>query len=216
MLRPEPGGALVAADFRLYLITDDAGRTADELAALVARGIAGGVTAVQFREKSRRGADLLAAYEAVAAACRAGAARLILNADVVPHLPAEATPPAAVHHNHRTWPADGVAGYSAHSVEECAAAYRQGAAFCTLSPIFETPSKAGLLEPTGVDVLAQVRALCPQGILVALGGIDSTNAAHCVRAGADGVAVMRAVLAADDAERAAEKLRAIVEKSLAL
>jgi thiamine-phosphate pyrophosphorylase len=58
-------------------------------------------------------------------------------------------------------------------------------------PVWATPSKADADPPIGLDGL---RAICERATVpvVAIGGIDATNAAACIRAGAAGVAVIRA------------------------
>jgi thiamine-phosphate pyrophosphorylase len=67
-----------------------------------------------------------------------------------------------------------------------------GAGYIGAGPVWATPSKADAGEPIGLDGL---REIC-QSVsvpVVAIGGIDATNAAECLRAGAAGVAVIRAV-----------------------
>ena len=60
-----------------------------------------------------------------------------------------------------------------------------------VGPVWETPSKADADPPIGLDGL---RAICAAvGVpVVAIGGIDASNAGDCIRAGAAGVAVIRA------------------------
>jgi thiamine-phosphate diphosphorylase len=81
-------------------------------------------------------------------------------------------------------------GLSAASVEEA----RDAAAvadYIGAGPVWETPSKADADPPTGLDGL---RAICDavDSPVVAIGGIDASNAAECIHAGAAGVAVIRA------------------------
>ncbi|MBK5223256.1 MAG: thiamine phosphate synthase [Acidimicrobiia bacterium] len=97
-------------------------------------------------------------------------------------------------------------GRSCHGVDELGAAARDWCDYATLSPIFATASKPGYGPPLGVDALAE--APLPT---FALGGITSANAAACVRAGAAGVAVMGAVMGADDPARAVRGLLDAIE-----
>jgi thiamine-phosphate pyrophosphorylase len=94
-------------------------------------------------------------------------------------------------------------GRSVSSVEE---ARSVEADYLGAGPVWETPSKDDAAPATGLDGL---RAICVAASVpvVAIGGIDATNAAGCIRAGAAGVAVIRA--AADPA------LRRVVDEALA-
>jgi thiamine-phosphate pyrophosphorylase len=82
-------------------------------------------------------------------------------------------------------------GISAASVEEAVAGERLGAAYVGAGPVWATPSKADADSPIGLDGLAAICAAVSIPV-VAIGGIDRTNAADCIRAGAAGVAVIRA------------------------
>jgi thiamine-phosphate pyrophosphorylase len=84
----------------------------------------------------------------------------------------------------------------AHSDEDVPLARHAGATAVFVSPIFDTPNKGAA---RGVAALARARALLPRAVrVIALGGIDATNASACYEAGADDVAVMRALLDAPD------------------
>ncbi|MEJ7622802.1 MAG: thiamine phosphate synthase [Pyrinomonadaceae bacterium] len=81
-----------------------------------------------------------------------------------------------------------VIGASVHSLEEASGAARSGADFAVLAPVFETPAKS---EPLGLDYLSSVcRELAPFPV-IALGGIDQTNARAAIAAGAAGVGGIR-------------------------
>lgn len=80
----------------------------------------------------------------------------------------------------------------AHTSEELAVAEAASATGVLVSPIFDTPGKAS----RGVSVLRAARRRAPDLTLVALGGVDADNARRCFDAGADAVAVIRAVFEA--------------------
>jgi len=82
-------------------------------------------------------------------------------------------------------------GLSAASVEEAQDAERRGAAYVGAGPVWATPSKEDADPPTGLDGLREICAAVAVPV-VAIGGIDASNAADCIRAGAAGVAVIRA------------------------
>jgi thiamine-phosphate pyrophosphorylase len=95
----------------------------------------------------------------------------------------------------------------AHDDDDIATALRDDVTAAYVSPIFETPGKG----PTrGLDAIVRARAAAPSLLLYALGGVDASNAASCVRAGADGVAVIRAVLDAPSPRDAVLALHAAV------
>jgi thiamine monophosphate synthase len=106
------------------------------------------------------------------------------------------------------WPAGatGLVGRSCHNAEELSAAAAEGAAYATLSPVFTSVSKPGYGPPLG---LSRLRDLCAATTVpvYALGGVDSRERARlCREAGAAGVAVMGAVMRADDPARVVEEL----------
>jgi thiamine-phosphate pyrophosphorylase len=82
-------------------------------------------------------------------------------------------------------------GLSATSVEEASDAEARGATYVGAGPVWATPSKTDADAPIGLDGL---RAICAAVSIpvVAIGGIDASNARACVEAGAAGVAVIRA------------------------
>jgi thiamine-phosphate pyrophosphorylase len=82
-------------------------------------------------------------------------------------------------------------GLSAASPEEARDAEARGAAYVGAGPVWATPSKADADPPIGLEGL---RAICGAVSIpvVAIGGVDATNARACVEAGAAGVAVIRA------------------------
>jgi thiamine-phosphate pyrophosphorylase len=97
-------------------------------------------------------------------------------------------------------------GLSAASVGEARAAERRGATYIGAGPVWATPSKLDADPPIGLEGLAEICAAV--GIpVVAIGGIDATNAADCIHTGAAGVAVIRAV-------RDAAALRAEIDAAL--
>ena len=83
-------------------------------------------------------------------------------------------------------------GISVAKRREAAVAEFAGATYLGAGPIWVTPSKPDAGEPIGLDGLRDI-CLSVSIPVVAIGGIDSSNAAECIRAGAAGVAVIRAV-----------------------
>jgi thiamine-phosphate diphosphorylase len=98
-------------------------------------------------------------------------------------------------------------GLSASSVDEARAAEARGAAYLGAGPVWATPSKADADPAIGLDGLREICTAVSVPV-VAIGGVDASNAGACIRAGAAGVAVIRAardaaalIAAMDDAAR---------------
>ena len=83
-------------------------------------------------------------------------------------------------------------GISARTRREAAVAEYSGATYVGAGPVWATPSKTDAGEAIGLGGLQEV-CLAVNVPVVAIGGIDSSNAAECIAAGASGVAVIRAV-----------------------
>jgi len=203
-------------DFGLYLITDRRQARGGDLLAAVERALAGGVRAVQLREKDLPGKALHAlAVEMRRLTSRYGA-KLLVNdrADVAlacradgVHLGVAAIPPAAAR---RLLGPNALIGCSTHDGAELAAAADGGADFATFGPVFSTPSKSAFGPPAGIPALR--RACLPARIPVfGLGGIGPGNVADIVSAGAAGIGVITAILGAEDPCHAAANLLARLE-----
>ena len=102
-----------------------------------------------------------------------------------------------------------IVGVSTHAVPEAVAARTDGADFVVTGPVHATPSKPGV-APMGEDGLGEV---CREAGLpvYALGGMDASNAAAAVGAGAAGVALIRSVIGADDPAAAAQAVLAAMK-----
>ena len=171
--------------------------------------LAGGVDAVQLRDRQAAGRALLDAAVVLRALTDARSATLLVNdridvtraarADGV-HLPAASFPIAVA----RTLVGPGaLVGRSTHAPDEAVAAARAGADYVILGPIFDTPSKRAFGAPLGVAAIASRRIAVP---LIAIGGISADRVALVRNAGAHGIAVVRALLDAADPQAAAQTL----------
>jgi thiamine-phosphate pyrophosphorylase len=209
---------------RLYLVTDrqaTGGRPLPAVVEAALRGIAGSglaphEVAVQLREKDLSGRALTELARALRDTTAAAGVRLFVNdridvalaagADGV-HLGGASLPPADAR---AIAPALAVA-ISAHRIDELPAASGQ-VAFAVFGPIYATPSKRRYGPPVGLAVLdAAARLGLP---LVAIGGIDSERVGEVLRAGAYGVACIRAVMAAADPTLALRALCRAIARAL--
>ena len=167
--------------------------------------VAGGATVVQLRLKGRPTAEVVAAGRSF----RELPATLVVNDDVEAALALGAD---GVHLGRtdqgaeRALSAGLILGLSAASADEAAECERRGAAYVGAGPVWATPSKPDADPPTGLEGL---RAICAAVSVpvVAIGGVDATNAGDCIRVGAAGVAVIRAA-------RDARAVRAAVDAAL--
>jgi thiamine-phosphate pyrophosphorylase len=197
----------------LYPIVDVAALGERAVGSAVAALVAGGAKVVQFRAKGlpdRRFLDLAA--EALAAARAGGAAlivndrpdvALILGADGV-HLGQDDLDPRAV----RTLlPPGTLLGLSTHTLEQLQRAAGAPVDYLAIGPVFPTRSKAAPDPVVGLEMVRKARALTT-GSLVAIGGITEENARSVVDAGADGVAVISALLSQADLAAAGRRFGA--------
>jgi len=171
----------------------------------------GGIKTVQLREKR------LATHELYSLACELRKitsdfkANLIINDRVDIALAVEAD---GVHLGWQSLPFgvvrkllgfEKLIGVSTHNRQEALQAQDNGADYITFGPVFDTPSKAGLLKPTGVEEIQKLKKEIHIPI-VALGGINGKNVENVLTGGADGIAVISSIMQADDPEDAARGL----------
>jgi thiamine-phosphate pyrophosphorylase len=81
-------------------------------------------------------------------------------------------------------------GVSCHSVEDLREAEHAGADYAFFGPIFDTPAKRKFGAPQGVAKFAEACAAVRMPV-IAIGGLDASNGAECLRAGAAGIAAIR-------------------------
>ena len=189
---------------RLYLITG----ARDDLAGLLEAAVRGGVDIVQIREKSLPDGALLPVLQEAREVTRRLGVPLVVNdrpdlavlaeADYV-HLGQDDLPVTAARQLGLR------VGQSTHSAGELD---RTEADYAGVGPVYSTPTKEGR-PAVGLELVrhAAEHAGVPW---FAIGGIDATNVADVVAAGAERIAVVRAIGDAPDPERAAAALRVIL------
>ncbi len=207
-------------DWGLYVITDaklSRGRSHLEV---IRAAIAGGATVVQYREKEGTTRQMMEEARALRELARQAGVPFIVNDRVDIALAVDAD---GVHVGQDDMPAplarklmgpEKIVGVSVDNLEQALQAERDGADYVGAGPIFATPTKPDAAPPIGLEGLAEI---CRQVSIpvVAIGGINETNAAAVIAAGAAGVAVVSAVVAAPDVEAAARRLREIVDTARA-
>lgn len=201
----------VRASLAVVAITDD---LRDGIDGLVARAMAaehGGVTMVQVRLKDATARELLRVTRSLVGALRvpvvvndradiavtAGAAGVHLGMRDLPIALARTIVPEGF-----------LVGASLTNAGELAEL--DDADYVGVGPLFGTPSKHDAAPALGIAPAAELGRSANRP-MVAIGGVDSTNARAIVAAGFDGVSVIRAVLSSPDPERAARALRDAVQ-----
>jgi thiamine-phosphate pyrophosphorylase len=113
----------------------------------------------------------------------------------------------------KAWPQCGMVGYSIEYLEQLQNAQMHYADYLGISPVFSTPTKTDTITEWGLDGIRQIRELTNKP-LVAIGNMNTGNAYDVIKAGADCLAVVSAICAADDPAKAAESIRTQIEKAL--
>jgi thiamine-phosphate pyrophosphorylase len=168
----------------------------------------GGATVVQWRLKDTSRVDVVERGRSTRSLCARNGVTFVVNDDVEAALMLGAD---GVHLGRADEGAERakehglMLGLSAASLDEARVADRR-CDYIGAGPIWATPSKPDADPPIGLEGL---RELCEKVStpVVAIGGIDESNAGDCIRAGAAGVAVIRAA-------RNTEKLRAAIDAAL--
>jgi thiamine-phosphate pyrophosphorylase len=182
----------------------------------VSAAVAAGIELIQLREKRLTARILFELVEQSLALTRGSVTHLLVNdradlaaaagADGV-HLTTKSLDAKTIR---RTFGEDFLIGASTHSLAEAEAAKEGGADFVVFGPVFATSSKEKFGPPTGLKKLERVaKDLAPFPVM-ALGGIDVTNARDCLRAGASGIA---GISLFQDFERLDEIVRTCISES---
>ena len=171
--------------------------------------VEGGATVVQWRLKDTPTLDVVEHGRSTRSLCARHEVTFVVNDDV------EAALMLGADGVHLGQSDEGAArardqglllGLSATNEDEAWQAVKDGADYVGVGPIWATPSKPDATAPIGLDGLEALRGI-PVPV-IAIGGIDASNAGDCIRAGASGVAVIRAA-------RDAAALRRLVDQALA-
>jgi len=198
-------------DFDFYLVTDRSQTQGRDLTWVLERSLEGGVRAVQLREKNLDGKELFLLAERVRKLTQSYAARLFLNDRIDVALAVDAD---GVQIGQASLPIATarallgprrMIGVSTHALEEALEAERNGADFVLFGPIYFTPSKAAYGAPQGLTALKKIVAKISLPVY-AIGGIKPENLTATRQLGVRGVALISAVMGAEDPKGATEKI----------
>jgi thiamine-phosphate pyrophosphorylase len=202
-------------DYSVYLVTNkelSGGRSTLEI---VKAAVKGGVTCVQLREKTSSTREFIREAMAIKDFLNESKIPLIINdrVDVAMAVGAD-----GIHLGQRDMPLTmardivkdtTIIGISAESLEDALEAERQGADYVGVSPIYATPTKTDTAPPLGLKGLKAIRRAVKLP-LVGIGGLNKDNVRSFIENGGDGVAVVSAIISANDPEQAARDLKTAV------
>lgn len=205
-------------DYSLYLVTDRGLARGRSTLEIVTAAVNGGATVVQLREKECSTLEFIEQALNIKAFLKTRHVPLIINdrLDV-----AQAVEADGVHLGQTDMPLDtakGIVGdtmligISAECLEDAIVAEKGGADYLGVSPIYATPTKTDTAPALGLEGLREIRKAVKLP-LVGIGGLNQGNAAAVIRNGADGVAVVSAIVAADDPETVARELKQVINEA---
>lgn len=206
-------------DLGLYVITASVPELGRDHYDVAAAAIEGGASAIQLRIKRRSMGEALKIANAIHAIASKAGVPLIINdhvgiamaskAEGLHTGPDDITIPSA----RRMLGLNVMIGRSTGGKpDEAIRAERDGANYIGVGPVFPTSTKPGVGKAVGLTRLTKIKAVVGVPV-VAIGGIDALNLGDCIKAGADGVAVVSAVAMADDMVAATAGLRKALERA---
>lgn len=205
-------------DYSLYLVTDHGlsrGRTNLQV---IKKAVEGGVKVVQLREKEATTRHFLNEARAAREFCGHHNVTFIINDRIDIAMAVDAD---GVHVGQDDMPIeyarkilgyDKIIGISAFDEKEAREAEKAGANYIGVSPIYTTPTKPELDKGVGLDGLRRIRQAV-EIPLVAIGGLGPSNAYDVMMAGADGIAVVSAIVSADDPAESARAIKTEIERA---
>jgi len=197
---------------RLCVITDTSTQSRFSHEQLASMAIEGGADMIQLRDKHLTEIELIENARCVQRVCVDHGVTFIVNdrVDIALEIGAD-----GVHVGSMDTPVQkarsllgesAIVGGSAGTLADALAVEAAGANYLGFGHIFPTSSKNKPTPPVGLDTLKEVCASMTIPV-IAIGGIDETNAASVINAGAWGVAVIASVCAAPDPRQAARRIR---------
>ena len=200
-----------AVDWRLCLVADAEAAGTRDLVAIVQEACDAGATLIQLRGKYCKTRDFLDLAFRTSEILKPGGIPLLINDRVDVALACGAD---GVHLGQQDMPLvnarelmgkDRLIGISVNTLREAHAAEQEGADYIGVGPVYFTSSKDRLPEILGLEGLRSIREKVEIPIL-AIGGITAENAKAVIAAGADGVAVISAIMGADDTKEATAEI----------
>lgn len=199
-------------DLRVYLVTDRLAAKGRDAKSVVAAALEGGVTMIQVREKEASARDFIAFAKAVKELSAPYGVPVVINDRVDVAVAAGAD---GVHLGQSDIPCEvartmlgkgSIIGLSVEKMAQIPEANSLSVDYIGVSPVFATPTKTNTAEPFGLAGLSSAVRLSAHPV-VAIGGVNVETAPGILACGVDGLAVVSAIMSADDPRRATSELR---------
>jgi thiamine-phosphate pyrophosphorylase len=202
----------------LYVITDESVAGGLSHAEIALRAIEGGADVIQLRDKACGPRDLCRIGRVIREITRKTGTLFIVNDRLDVALSCSADGIHLGQDDMRAGTARQIAppgfiiGVSVGTLEEAIRAVQEGADYLALSPVFSTTSKNDAGPGRGLEALREIRRNTSIPV-IAIGGVNPGNVDDVIAAGADGIAVISAVVGSPDITAAARDLKEIIQKS---
>lgn len=203
----------------LYLVTDQTLCGEKRLEDVVIEAVRGGVSYVQLREKDLTTRSFVEEALRIKELLRPHKIPLIINDRLDVALACDAD---GVHIGQDDMPyetarkllgPEAIIGLSVETWEDVVVSQELDVSYIGVSPVFSTPTKTDTKGTWGLEGLSRIKAFSRHP-LVAIGGIHKANIRDVVMAGAQCVAVVSAICAADNPETSARQLNKIINSVL--
>lgn len=203
-------------DIDLYFITDSKLTRSTVLEDAIS-AVKAGVKVIQYREKDLSTREMINEAEKICALCKENDALFIVNDRVDVALAVNAD---GVHLGNddmelatarKILGDTKIIGLTVHDVTEAIEAERIGADYIGISPIFETKTKPDAGLPAGINLIKHIKNTVKIPF-VAIGGINEYNIKSVTEAGARSIAIISAIVAADDVEEACRRFREVIKR----
>lgn len=205
-------------DLSLYLVTDrdlSMGRSLEEI---VEEAVKGGITMLQLREKNTSTADFYKIACSLKNLLKGHNIPLIINDRLDIAIASDAD---GLHIGQSDMPyyvvrkilgKDKIIGLSVETIEQAREANKLDVDYIGLSPVFSTNTKTDINTPLELEGIREIASFTKHKT-VAIGGINTQNTGDIIKNGADGIAVVSAIISQDSPRMAAAELKKIIKEA---
>ena len=204
---------------RLYLVTDRSFLAGRDMVSVVREAVAGGVTMLQLREKHLDTRAFVQEAIALKKALAGTGVPLVINDRLDVALASGAD---GVHIGQSDMPyliarkllgPDAIIGLSVENMDQVRQAETLDVDYIGVSPVFSTLTKEDTAAPFGLEGLQQAAEISSHPI-VAIGGMKLTNVSDVIKHGADGIALVSAIMGSNDPRKASQQLIKVINETL--
>lgn len=203
--------------YKLYLVISEEACKHDHFLTVAEQAVKGGVDLVQLREKNASTATFQQKAFQLKEILDRYQVPLIINDNLEVarqveafgiHVGTSDIPPTQIR---KQWENVQCLGYSIEDLQQLESLETKTADYLGVSPVFKTDTKTDTIIEWGLSGIEKIRSLTDKP-LVAIGNMNVENANKVIKAGADCIAVVSAICAAQNPAKAAEQLRNEIEK----